>query len=149
MNLLRSFLSKASCVTVALAQRPHGSATVEFAFIAPVLALFLGGIIEVGSFVQTAMLASNAAREGARYAALGDCAHAVSAPTAYMASALGGRNVSVGSVSLTPSSCPPAIGSSVKVSLPVTVTINMPVIKSIFGSSVTVTGSSTMQRYTG
>lgn len=156
MNLLRSFVSKASCFTLALARRPDGSTTVEFAFLAPILALLLGGMIEIGNLVQIAMLANNAAREGAHYIALGDCANAFSAPVTYMTNALGGRgNVSVGSVSMkvgattiTNQTCPPAVGSEVSVSFPVTVTLNMPVVQSVFGgSTIALNASSSMVRY--
>jgi Flp pilus assembly protein TadG len=126
-----------------------GGAAVEFAFVAPFLAIILGGIIEVGNLIQTSILAGNAAREGARYAALGDCYDAQNAPVAYMNSALAGRgNVSVGTVTLNPSSCPPSIGSAVTVSVPVTVTLDMPVVQKILGGSFTLTGKATMQRYT-
>ena len=142
-----------------------GGAAVEFAFLAPILALIVGGIIEVGNLTQTGMMASNAAREGARYISLGDCYNAFNAPVSYLTSALGGRslsggNVSIGTVSITsgattitPQSwnsqnCPPAIGSMVTVNIPVTVSMDMPVVRQIVGTTVTLNGGATMQRYT-
>jgi len=48
----------------------HGQALVEFALIAPLLFLFLGGIITLGVGVFYQQQVVNAAREAARYAAI-------------------------------------------------------------------------------
>jgi Flp pilus assembly protein TadG len=48
-------------------RRPAAS-LVEFAFVAPIVLLFLMGILEYGRFLFTLQLVNNAAREGARYA---------------------------------------------------------------------------------
>ena len=47
-----------------------GSAAIELAFVTPMLALLIGGIVQLGGLAQTAIVTSNAAREAARYAAL-------------------------------------------------------------------------------
>jgi Flp pilus assembly protein TadG len=56
-------------------QRPRtvrrAAATVEFAVVIPVLLVFVLGIIEIGRLVMVAQVNTNAAREGARYAAQG------------------------------------------------------------------------------
>ncbi len=49
----------------------RGAATVEFAVVLPVLLLFVLGILEIGRLVMVAQVSTNAAREGARYAAQG------------------------------------------------------------------------------
>jgi len=46
-----------------------GASVVEFAVVAPLLALLLVGIIEIGRFATLAIVASNAARAGAQYGA--------------------------------------------------------------------------------
>jgi Flp pilus assembly protein TadG len=48
----------------------RGTATVEFAFVAPLLVLFLIGALQVGLVVIGNAAASNAAREGARVASI-------------------------------------------------------------------------------
>src|SRR5208282_1822508 len=48
-----------------------GTAAVEFALIAPLVAILLVGLLEVGQMVQITLIVSNAAREGARQASTG------------------------------------------------------------------------------
>ena len=122
-----------------------GSAAVEFAFVAPMLALLLGGIIELGNLAQTAIVASNAAREGARYAAVRDD-FAATAAVNYLTSALAGRTdvtlPSAGQVSISGGA---QVGDAVQVSLPVTVTFNVPVMQKVLGGSLTLNGSASMR----
>ncbi len=47
----------------------RGAATVEAALVLPILLMFLFGILEYGRYVMTLQAMTNAAREGARYAA--------------------------------------------------------------------------------
>lgn len=55
-----------------LARVPRrGSAIVEFAVVAPVLLSLVMGIVEMGRVVMLAQVATNASREGARYAVQG------------------------------------------------------------------------------
>lgn len=51
--------------------RRAGQSLVEFALVVPLLLVFLLGIMEYGWFMKNQLTVSNAAREGARYAALG------------------------------------------------------------------------------
>jgi hypothetical protein len=51
-------------------RRSHGQALVEFAFVFPVIALLAFGFIDVGRAVLTANTLTNAARQGARVAAV-------------------------------------------------------------------------------
>lgn len=53
-------------------RRRGGQTLVEFALIVPVLLAMLMGIIEFGWLVKTQLTVANAAREGIRYAALGN-----------------------------------------------------------------------------
>jgi Flp pilus assembly protein TadG len=48
-----------------------GAAAVEFALILPILLLLVMGILEFGRVLHTYLVVVNAAREGARYAAVG------------------------------------------------------------------------------
>jgi Flp pilus assembly protein TadG len=131
----------------------EGSAAVEFAFIAPILALLVGGLIEVGNYVQVAMLVSNAAREGARYASVQSSRpDPATAANNYLSSTLGGRgNVSWQKSSITVTYSPSAggVGSAATVTVPVTVTLEMPIIQKVFGNQGTLalSGSSTMEVY--
>lgn len=122
----------------------EGSGAVEFAFLAPVLALVIGAVIQLGTLAQTAVVASNAAREGARYAAVSDSS-AASKALAYLNGTVGTRTdltlPSLGSITVSGA----AVGSPVTVTVPVTVAIRMPVMSNIFGSSVLLNGVATMQ----
>lgn len=51
-------------------RRRRGASLIEFAFVAPVFFLVLLGIIEYARFLFTVQMLNNAAREGARYAAV-------------------------------------------------------------------------------
>ena len=55
-----------------MARTERGAAAVELAIILPVLLLVIGGIIDFGRFFYTQIQVTNAAREGARMAALPD-----------------------------------------------------------------------------
>lgn len=131
-----------------LLRREEGTAAVEFAFLAPVLALIAGGIIQLGSIAQTAVIASNAAREGARYASVSDPQAATMAAT-YLSDALGSRtDVTPGAITVTPpvpTFGSAGVGNAITVSVPVTVTIGMPIMQNIFGASFQIDGSATMR----
>ena len=49
----------------------RGAAIVEFTVVIPVLLTFILGIVEIGRLVMVAQVATNASREGARYAVQG------------------------------------------------------------------------------
>jgi Flp pilus assembly protein TadG len=121
-----------------------GSGAVEFAFIMPVLALLVGAVIQLGTLAQTAIVASNAAREGARYAAVSDPS-AASKALAYLNGTLGTRSdVSMpplGGITVSGST----VGSPVTVTVPVTVAVQMPVMSKIFGPTIQLTGVAVME----
>jgi Flp pilus assembly protein TadG len=131
-----------------------GSAAVEFAFILPIFAVLIGGLIEVGNLTQVAMLVSNAAREGARYASVqSTTTDPATAVDNYLSSTLGGRgNVSwtKSSINVTYNPTTGGVGSAATVTVPVTVTLNMPIVQKMLGNagSVSLSGSSTMEVYT-
>jgi len=126
----------------------HGSAAAEFALLAPVLAIILGGIIEVGSIVQTALIARSAAREGARYAAVYSPVTgsvAASKALAYLTNAVGSRtDVTLPALSdITVSST--VTGTAATVTVPVTVKVSMPVMQDLLGAPFQRTGAATME----
>ncbi len=53
-------------------ERQRGTALVEFALVVPILVTLLFGVIEWGRALQTMVLVTNAAREGARRGSVGD-----------------------------------------------------------------------------
>ena len=53
------------------ARRPFGQATVELLLLTPLVILFFLTIVDFGLLLRNWVMVSNAAREGARYAALG------------------------------------------------------------------------------
>lgn len=52
--------------------RRRAAATVEFAFVVPLLLMFMLGIVEYGRLLMAAQIGTNASREGARYAVQAD-----------------------------------------------------------------------------
>lgn len=129
---------------IRLVRRQDGSAAVELALLAPLFALILAGLIEVGGMVQTAAVVRNAAREGARYAATSDSDPAGKA-LAYLTSTFGSRtDVSLpakSSISVSGS----GVGNAVTVTVPVTLSISAPIIRNLFGASLPITASATMR----
>ncbi len=70
-----------------------GTSAIEFAIIAPVLILMLIGVMDVGRYAYDAILAANAARAGAQYAAQ-DLSTAMDTPGIKNAIQLDGQNLS-------------------------------------------------------
>jgi len=129
-------------------RRDDGTAAAELAFLAPILVLLVGGIIQVGAIVQAGLIASNAAREGARYAAVSD-PNAATDALSYLQNTVGNRaDISLPALSgITVTEQKPTnpVGSAVTVSVPLTVKISMPVMRNIFGSTYTIIGGATMR----
>ena len=128
----------------ALFRREEASAALEFAILAPLLLLIAAGMIQVGSIVQTAMVVSNAAREGARYAAVSDpnaAQHALS----YLQDELGSRTdvtlPALSSIVVSGST----VGEPVTVTVPVSVSVDLPIMSNLLGTSVPVNGTATME----
>ena len=76
-------------------RRRRGSTIVEFALIVPVLLAMLMGIIEFGWLVKNTLTIANAAREGARAAAVGKNTTQIDARIQNMTSTLPGSPTSI------------------------------------------------------
>jgi Flp pilus assembly protein TadG len=136
-----------------------GASAVEFAILAPLLIYVAIGLIDVGRYTYYAILAANAARAGAQYGAQ-DLAHVGQTNNIETAATTDGSGlswhftpapackVSVNTGAL--SACPtgnssPATGSVYYLQVSVTGTFNTLVPYPGIGSSVSVSGSSTMR----
>ncbi len=84
----------------------RGAAAVEFALLLPVLLLIVFGIVDFGRALNAQITLTQAAREGARLAALGQPAGTVIARTQTAATGLAGVSASV------TASCPVNAGAS-------------------------------------
>lgn len=125
----------------------RGSVAAEFAILTPILALILTGLIQVGTLVQTGVIVHNAAREGARYAAVESTNPLpVDAAVAYLATALVGRtDVTISSANVSVSGGG-AVGSPVTVNVQLPVAIGIPLMQSVLdGSTVILSGAATME----
>lgn len=129
---------------IKLLHRQDGSAAAELALLAPLFALLVAGLIEGAGLVQTVQVVRNAAREGARYAAVEDADPAARA-LAYLSSTLAGRaDVTLpakASITVTGT----GLGNPVTVTVPVKLAVSAPVIQNILGSSVPISASATMK----
>ena len=127
----------------------EGTAALELAILLPVLAPLAAGIIQLGAIAQVALITSNSAREGARYAAVseGSTAVAQSAALSYASSQLSGRSdVTLPALTgITVNVTGSVPGGSVKVTVPVTVSVNTPIMRNLLGASVPLKGTATMR----
>ncbi len=131
----------------------HGSAAVEFAILVPVLALLLASLSDVSNLIGVALIVNNAAREGARAAIAYDSSWSAKV-TDYLSGAgvTSAKGEAVGTVTCAACSpFPPPAGTTVEVHVPVTVSINMPILQNVVGTcsngkcTVVITGSATME----
>jgi Flp pilus assembly protein TadG len=129
-------------------KRQRGDAIVELALLVPILMLMLFGVLELGRIVDAWIVVNNAAREGAREAALTypdatTTATAQNATLAYLASGLAPRGdiaaTSVPSVQLTT--------DTVQVTADADVQVYTPLFQSLLGGQVVhVTATAAMRR---
>jgi Flp pilus assembly protein TadG len=121
----------------------EGSAAVELAILGPIFALILAGLIEVGGLVQSVQVVRNAAREGARYAAIEDSDPQGKALN-YLSTAFGSRTdvilPSLTAITMAGS----GLGNPVTVTVPLTLKVSAPVIQNIMGATVPISASATM-----
>ncbi len=98
-----------------------GSATVEFAFVAPLFFLLVFGMVEFGRMVMIQQVITNASREGARKAVLdgASSSNVKSAVVTYMSN--GGVTIATSNVTISPADPTTAVAGS-----PVTVTVSVP-----------------------
>ena len=74
-------------------RRPAAS-LIEFTFVVPIVLLLLMGILEYGRFLFTLQLVNNAAREGARYAAVNITTDTTAGVQTYVDNYLAGQGAS-------------------------------------------------------
>jgi Flp pilus assembly protein TadG len=116
--------------------RTEGAAAVEFAIIVPILLLFACGIFDLGDLYYQKHTASEAARVGARLAAVGGTSDAVTTAAQNYGSKL--------SVDIKPTT--PTSGQNVTVTVSSSVNIITPIMRSFFANNpTTVTGKCIMQ----
>ena len=129
--------------------RRRGDAIVEFALLAPLLALILFGAIEFGRVVDVWVVVHNAVREGARAGAAAYLGQdpgtlAQTAADAYLASGLAGRT----DLAATPphAQTPVVTSDDVTVSADVPVQIYSPMFQALVGATVHVRATADMRR---
>jgi Flp pilus assembly protein TadG len=83
--------------------RDRGAAAVEFALLLPLLLLLLFGIIDAGRAINTQITLTQAAREGARLASLGQ-------PNSTVVSGTRAAAFGLSPVTVTVTGCPPGAG---------------------------------------
>ncbi|HLG70961.1 MAG TPA: TadE/TadG family type IV pilus assembly protein [Chloroflexota bacterium] len=120
-----------------------GSAAAELAILGPLFAILIAGLVEGAGLVQTVQVVRNAAREGARYAAVSDGTAGAKA-TAYLTSTFGSRT-DVTSPTASCTSPAPAVGTATTCTAGITLNISAPVIQNILGSSMPISASATMK----
>lgn len=119
-----------------LLQRSDGVAAVEFALVLPVLLVLVCGIMDFGNLYAQMNIVNEAAREGARIAAVGGTLQGVQAAVTSFGSNL--------TVSMNPST--PVSGTTVTVTVTSSVQILTPIINAFFPSNpYNVTGKTVMQ----
>lgn len=123
--------------------RPHasdrGAAAVEFALVAPLLLVLALGIAEFGRAYDTQAALSQAAREGARALALGSTPALARATARTAASPL---VLADANIVLNRSTC---LGATASADATVDVSTRFAFLTGLFGSSMTLTGTSTMR----
>ena len=116
-----------------------GQAMVETALVIPILLLLLFGVIDVSRVLHASLTVENAAREGARLAALGGSDAEVSARAAAAAFSLPAEQLVV---AVDPPEGGRTSGGTVTVSVDYSVPILAPMIGDLIGSPFPVSGSS-------
>jgi len=129
-----------------LRNRQRGDAVVEFVLLAPTLLLMLFGIVEIGRVLDAWLIVENAAREGAREAAVS----ALSDPTnmaqqatlTYLNTALAGR----GDIATIFVPTPVVDATSVEVNAEVDVQLYTPIFQGMLHSPLPVRATAIMRR---
>lgn len=112
-------------------QRDRGAAAVEFALMLPLLLLLVFGIIDFGRALNAQVTITQAAREGARLAALNQ----PNVVTRTQAAATGLSNVNVTVLTSCPAGSGPAANADVQVSYNFTFITPIGAIAALFGYS--------------
>jgi Flp pilus assembly protein TadG len=109
----------------------RGAAVIEFALLLPLLLLLLFGIIDFGRALNAQITITQAAREGARLAALNQ----PNVASRTQAAAVGLSGVSVTVVTSCPPGAGPGVNAQVQVSYPFTFVTPIGAFASFFGGS--------------
>lgn len=117
-------------------QSEKGAAAVEFALVVPLLLLLLIGMLEFGRVYNAQIELSGAAREGARTMAVHNDPAAARTATRQSAPALNPA-IADSQIAITSGGTPCTVT--------VTATYPLTFLTGLFGSSITLTGKSTMQ----
>ena len=140
---------------VSLAKKENGEAIVEFALLAPVIILLLFAMVDFGRIFDAWLVATNAAREGARYATVYSTKDYISDSEVvqmtqekaydYLAGGLGSRSdvsYTISDIAVTM----PGVRSAQPVTVDVSVRVQVWALLNIFMSNqTTVRGSATMR----
>ena len=118
----------------------RGQSLVEFALVLPVLALLLLGIIDVGRILSANLIVSQAARDAARYASIGQPDATVQQAAQTDAQTLSAVTVDI----QPPSSGPRTSGSNVTVTVADGVSLFDPLLAGLLGSPFQVQSQVTM-----
>lgn len=125
----------------------RGDTAIELALIAPLLALILVGVMELGRVVDAWLIVHNAAREGARAGVIVDPPANIS-PVAqqvaatYLTTAISGRR----DIAATAIEAPVVTADSVQVTASADVQIYAPLMRRILTARVPVRANATMRR---
>jgi Flp pilus assembly protein TadG len=119
-----------------LLRRTEGAMAVEFAIVLPILLLIVGGIMDIGHAYHELHVVNEAAREGARVAAVGGSPQEIGDAITNFGDQL--------QYTINPS--PPVSGSNVTVSVSTQVQLFTPIISAFFPNNpFTVTGTTIMR----
>jgi len=121
--------------------RQDGQALVEMAIILPLLLLLLLGTIEMGRIFHSYIVVTQASREGARVAAVGQSDAEINTVVAENTSSLGGT-VRVG---ITPAHADRRVGDTVTVEVQYEIDLVAPMITAFFPDPFPVTGATSMR----
>lgn len=119
-----------------------GQAVVETAIVLPVLILLLAGIIDFGLLFNNYLIISNAAREGARLAAVGAEDSDIDTRISNLTSTLNQAEITV---EVNPSEGLRRSGSDVQISISYNNELVTPIISSILPNPVRLNASATMR----
>lgn len=124
--------------------RERGAAAVEFALLLPLLLLIVFGIIDFGRALNTQITLTQAAREGARLAALGQTCGSLTTPGTVLyrtQTAATGLNLGQAGASVSCTTCPqgagPTVDGTVAISYPFSFVTPISAISTLFGNGIT------------
>lgn len=123
-------------------KKNNGQSLVETALILPVLLLLLTGIIDFGLLFNSYLVVSNASREGARHAVVGDSDAQIRSVAANAAASLDPARLEI---EITPGEAARDTGDSVTVTVRYGYSMITPVIAAFFPETFDIESSTTMR----